>query len=259
MQSKQFYHTQIETLRQQIARLEGTGQRPDAPAIPSGSAALDRILPEGGFRPGTVVEWLSAAQGTGAVTLALLAAREACRAGGTLVVVDRTQEFYPPAAARLGIDLARLIVVHVHRPADHTWALDQALRSSAVAATLAWPDAQGGKLAGQTFRRLQLAAEEGGGLGLLVRPETARQQPSWADVRVWVEPVHRRPLAPRAEIRLAERDDYDFSAGPKRRLRLVLLRCRGGTDGQSVEVEVDDETHSVLVAPRLAPAKARSG
>jgi len=38
-------------------------------------------------------------------------------------------------------------------------------------------------------RRLQLAAEQGGGLGLLIRPEAVRHQPSWADVRLLVEPL----------------------------------------------------------------------
>jgi hypothetical protein len=36
--------------------------------------------------------------------LALLAAREICRRGGLLVVLDRRGEFYPPAAVRLGIE-----------------------------------------------------------------------------------------------------------------------------------------------------------
>ena len=52
-----------------------------------------------------------AGSGNGAATLGLLSAREACREGGVLVVVDRSQTFYPPAAAAWGIDLERLIVV----------------------------------------------------------------------------------------------------------------------------------------------------
>jgi hypothetical protein len=38
------------------------------------------------------------------------------------------------------------------------------------------------------FRRWQLAAERGGSVGLLMRPSTARAAPSWADVRIAVEP-----------------------------------------------------------------------
>ena len=116
-----------------------------------------------------------------------------CRGGGgAVVVLDRTGEFYPLAAVAQGIEPARLIVVHPGNQADHTWALDQALRCPAVAAVVAWPESLDGKLDGRTFRRLQLAVEQGGGLGLLIRPESVRCQPSWADVRLLVEPLPSR-------------------------------------------------------------------
>ena len=164
------------------------------PALSSGCPALDRALPEKGFRPGTLVEWLSRGEGDGTATLAFRAAAGAfaprsAGGGGAVVVLDRTGEFYPLAAVAQGIEPARLIVVHPGNKADHAWALDQALRCPAVAAVVAWPESLDGKLDGRTFRRLQLAAEQGGGLGLLIRPESVRCQPSWADVRLLVEPL----------------------------------------------------------------------
>jgi hypothetical protein len=198
---------------------------------------LDRLLPGGGFRRGTLVEWLAAGQGTGATTLALAAARQACRDGGALVVLDACREFYPLAAVRLGIALDRLIVVQAVTPADQHWALDQALRCPGVAAVLAWP----AKLEGLLFRRLQLAAEIGGGLGLLIRPESARQEPSWAEVRLEVEPLPGSLSA-----------DSGLSADCRRRWRIHVLRCRGGNGDRSVEVEVDDETRAVHLAAELA-------
>jgi protein ImuA len=224
----------IQALRDQIARLEGA-RRPvdDGAAVSSGCEPLDRLLPGRGFRRGTLVEWLAIGEGSGAETLALHAAREACRDGGALVVLDRAQQFYPPAAARLGIELERMILVRARNQADHAWALDQALRCPAVAAVLAWPE----KLDEHTFRRLQLAVEQAGGLGLLVRPERVRHEPSWAEVRLLVEP---RP-APAPEAR--------------RRLSVCLLRSPGGTSGRSVELEIDDETHPLHPAsPLAAPA-----
>jgi len=227
----------IEALREQIARLEGP--RPpwgDEPAVSSGWGPLDRLLPERGFRWGTLVEWLAPGEGAGAETLALGTARVACREGGALVVLDSAREFYPPAAARLGIDLDGLIVVRASSQADAIWALDQSLRCPAVAAVLARPRA----LEARTFRRLQLAAEQGGGLGLLLRPESARHEPSWAEVRLLVEPL---PVA---------------GVGGPRRLRIELLRSRGGTSGGSVELEVDHETPALYPPARLAhPANRR--
>ena len=109
-------------------------------------------------------------------------------AGGTLVVVERQRQFYPPAAVWLGIAPRRLLLVHADERADHDWALNQALRCPAVAAVLAWPETLGGRLDDRTFRRLQLAAEESGSLGLFIRPASVRHEPSWADVRWLVEP-----------------------------------------------------------------------
>ena len=251
-------HLGIEALRLQLAQWEGAAWRhaladPSAaervPVVSSGAAALDRILPAGGFRPGTLVEWLSSAPGDGAATLAFrVAVRAASSDGRAVVVLDASGEFYPPAAIAQGIEPSRLIVVHPGNQADHTWALDQALRCPAVAAAVAWPEKSAGwaerseshqgmvggtrcarptlqrnsKLDGRTFRRLQLAAEQGGGVGLLIRPAAVRGEPSWADVRLLVEP--RGAIKPR-------------------RVRIVLLRCRGGLGERSVEVEIDDESH----------------
>jgi hypothetical protein len=227
----------LEALRRQIAQIERSGRKQaDEVPVPSGCGPLDQLLPERGFRRGTLIEWLAEGQGSGAETLALGVAREACRQGGALVVLDDTREFYPPAAAGLKIALEQMVVVQAGSATDNAWALDQALRCPGVAAALAWPE----KLEGRAFRRLQLAAEEGGALGLLVRPECARHEPSWAEVRLLIEPL---PFG---------------TSGSGRRLKIQLMRCRGGTGGGSVEVEIDDETRAVHLAPRLAhPAAAR--
>ena len=127
------------------------------------------------------------------------------------------------------------MVIHPDSVADHHWAMNQALRSSATAAVLAWPQT----IDDRTFRRWQLAAEEGGCCGLLVRPEAARAQPSWADVRLLVEPL---PLSPSAN---------------RRRLRITVLRCRGGVADCGVDVELDDETYLVHSVARLAAWAAR--
>jgi hypothetical protein len=131
-------------------------------------------------------------------------------------VLDHAREFYPPAAAALGLRLESLVVVQAARPADNLWALDQALRCTGVAAVVAWPE----KIDARTFRRLQLAAEEGGSLGLLLRPARVRDEPSWADVRLLVEP-------------------QPGKAAGERRLRIEILRCRAAPGG-CVEVAIDN-------------------
>lgn len=229
------HHDLLDSLRHQITQCEGSRRQADAEPVSTACPALDRLLPGGGLTRGTLVEWLTGGEGGGTVALALRVAREACRDLGVLVVVDSRGEFYAPAVLRMGLEPERIVVVRPSGRADFVWALDQALRCPAVPATLAWVEG----LDGRTFRRFQLAAEQGASLGLLVRPAEARREPSWADVRLLVEP---RP-----------------SAGvPGRRLGIHVLRCRGGADGQSLEVVLDDETRGVHLAPRLAkPTRGR--
>jgi protein ImuA len=121
-----------------------------------------------------------------------------------LVVVDRRREFYPPAAASLGLAMEQMVIVRPASAADEAWAMDQALRSAGVGAALVWLD----KLGDHTFRRWQLAAEASGAIGLLVRPAAARGSPSWADVKVLITPL-------------------DKSRSPHERWRFDILRCRG--------------------------------
>ncbi len=219
----------LDELRRKITRLETFRRSDPSRPVPSGIDPLDRLLREDGFARGTLVEWFDASEGAAATTLALLAARGACVDGRALVVLDRRGEFYPVEAVRWGVDPQRLIVLQANGRADVAWASCEVLRSAAVGAMLAWPE----RIAGRDFRRMQLAVEQGGGLGLLVRPEAVRREPSWAEVRLRVEP-----------LRCA--DDA------RRRLRLHLLRCRGIVSEPSVDVEIDDQTCRVYPVAQLA-------
>src|SRR3954452_10654909 len=73
--------------------------------IPTGTP-LDRLLPMGGLKPGSLVEYL----GNGAGSVAILAALAACQSGRAFIVFDRQKHFYPPAAGAWGIDLARTLI-----------------------------------------------------------------------------------------------------------------------------------------------------
>lgn len=100
----------VASLRQQIRQLEGSRRTTRLACVSSGCSELDYHLPAGGFAGGTLVEWLIGRRGSGAGTLALLAARQAmAQDGGALVVLDRAARLYPPALAAWGIDLGRTI------------------------------------------------------------------------------------------------------------------------------------------------------
>lgn len=216
----------VRQLAERVRALEGRRPTTVEQRISSGCPPVDRLLPGGGVRRGTLVEWLSAGQGSGADLLALLAAREICRAGGMLVIVDRQRSFYPPGALCWGIELRQMLIVRPTNDADDAWAWDQSLRSSAVAAVWGWPHPRDEP----TLRRWQLAAEAAGTIGLLLRPEAVRSEPSWAEARLLVQPLV-TPQQP--------------GVVPRRRLHVELLRARGALTGGSTILELNEETTEV--------------
>jgi protein ImuA len=225
----------VAQLRSELQHWEKARDAERSSLLSTGWSELDKILPENGLRRGGLVEWLASAPGSGAGTLALAAAREAARDGGPVVVVESRSEFYPPAAALAGIELAQLIVVRVRTAQDEIWAVDQALRCPAVGSVVCWTE----RFDQRGRRRWQLSAEAGAGLGLLICPERIRHEACWAEVRLLVEPL------------VSEQG---------RRLRVEVLRCRGGAAGQTVELELDHETSALpaVVAPNTS-ARRRSG
>jgi hypothetical protein len=205
----------LARLRDDLAAREGAETVPARPVVRTGWPALDRVLPHGGVRRGSLIELLDARSGCGAEAVAAVLTRAACQSPGAVVVVDRDRQFYPPALAAWGIPLSRLVVVHAADDADALWAADQALRSRAAAAVWLRRD----RLAPHDFRRLRLAAGEGGALGILFRPDRVRGAPTWAVVQLLVGP---RPSA--------------WGRG----LRLEATRCRGRVAGPAADMEFDD-------------------
>ncbi len=267
-----------ETLRalkervQQVEQAHALGRPEDAEPVSTGCPGFDRLLPDGGWRRGTLVEWLAAAPGSGAGTLALIAARQVSAEGGAVVVLDNRGDFYPPAAAVLGLDLDHLVVIRAATERDRLWALDQVLRCEGVAAVWA-PQEQ---IDPHTFRRLQLAAESSGVLGLLVRDQRVRGLPTWSYLQLLVRPCgggRGQRLEVRGErfgvrgqrlglYREGVGDPEQGSAGGDRQMRVELLRARHGRSGGWVELQIDEVTGAVREASRtdeshLVPSPAQ--
>ncbi|HWA98318.1 MAG TPA: hypothetical protein VG713_07490 [Pirellulales bacterium] len=219
----------IARLKAQLRELETLARSSDAPRFSTGFPSLDRLLPGQGLTPGTLVEWLEDAPGSGAGTLAVKAAVQASHAGGAVVVIDGRGEFYPPGATCLGLDLRGVLLVRPTKIRDELWAIDQALRSGAVAAVLAWPL----RADERAMRRWQLAAEQCTTLGLFVRPTSVRDEPCWAELRLRVATV---PI----ELPVGE-----IASSVPRRLRVELLRARGDFAHRCIDLELRHETSDV--------------
>jgi protein ImuA len=175
----------IEGLRQEIRRLERRLPTAAARSVSSGRAAIDALLPGGGFPHGALVELCGGpASGKTAVALSALAAAMGERGLGAFV--DGRGELYPPAAAALGVDLDRLLVVRPvagpGEPWPGLWAAEALLGSGAFEAVAvdvplegARGRAPGGATVDAMLRRVRTAAEKGGSIGLwLARPEGPR-------------------------------------------------------------------------------------
>jgi protein ImuA len=218
----------FEFLKRSVERLEGE-VRTDWGRVSSGSPSLDKILPESGFRRGSLVEWLGET-GSGATTMAVVAAREACQEGGHLVLVDcAPPRFHPPAAASFGIDLNKVVIVRPQNEKDGHWAVCQALSCRGVNAVLCWPK----QLNERDLRRWQLAAESGGALGIMIRPVQARGRPTWSEVQLLIQPLSLQ------------------SQTANRRVRIEVCYCRGRKSGSQVEVEIDQEAGAIREATSL--------
>lgn len=213
----------VRQLSQEVRKLETSNRAVHAPqAISTGCLALDQCLPHQGYLPGSIVEYLRTAPASGASYLALAAAASALRgSSGFLVIVDTQHNFYPPALVAHGIDLKKTVFVRPTTAADAMWAIDQALRTQAVSAVIA----EVPRMDDRSARRLQLAAEQGAGLGLLLRGAAARHQPSWSEIQ-W---LIRSPVSP--------------SAG--RALQVKLLKNRGGHAGAIINLRIDSQTGTI--------------
>ncbi len=152
-------------------------------ALPTGFAELDELLPGGGWPRGALTEILVERQGIGELRLLLPALARASEQSGWLAWVAPPHVPYAPALAAAGVRLQRLLVAKPQSTADAWWTAEQALRSGACSAVLAWLKTPDERL----MRRLQLGAESGRAWGVLFRSAHAAQQRSTAALRLRLE------------------------------------------------------------------------
>jgi protein ImuA len=255
--------SQLDSLRQQLRRMESRRSADEAAervTFSTGGSVLDALLPHGGLRPGTLVEWVCDARRSGAMLLAMIAAAKVlahpASAARPLVIADglggdigsAQESFYPPAAVALGIPSDRMVIFRKqsgHTRSDFVWAIDQALRSGAVAAVFAeigdWLDPA-------DARRLQLAAEIGGAIGLLVRPTRTAAASSSSRIAPPAGPMAGKTAGMKRPTPTAKTSasfaDIRWLVSPLpghggRRLQVELARCRGGIAGGSRLIEID--------------------
>src|SRR5580692_3464596 len=155
----------IRRLREKIQSLEGTTQR-TRPALPFGVEAIDRRLPGGGLALGALHE--VAGGGNGAIdgaAAALFAAGIAARTKGRVLWCVARQDLFAPAIAQAGLLPDRVIYVEAGDEKSLLACFEEGLRHAALGAVVA----EVARLSMTTSRRLQLAAEASGAIGIAIR------------------------------------------------------------------------------------------
>lgn len=228
----------IAELSARLRQIERKRDRPvgDISVSPSPAAGLHQLLPEALSLRGGLVEWLSDQSGAGSLSVAVLASQPAV-GDGLWVFVDRQHQWHAAGLAALSLDLRRVVLVRPRQQTDVLWVAEQALRTRGIGAVVCEFD----RLPTAAFRRLQLAAETGGTLGILLRPERVRHQSSWAEYRLLVSPLATSGLG--------------NPLLPRRRVHVELLWSRKKFAAtKSVIVELDDADNRVYLASELASA-----
>lgn len=177
----------------------------EVPALASGHAALDRLLPGGGWPLGAVTEMLAGCSGAGEFSLLFPAMAQLTSHAQWVIMVDPPWIPYAPAMRGHGIDLGQLLIVRSESRRESDWACEQVLRGVRGGMVLAWQD----RPRFSSLRRLQLAARAGHKPAFLFRPPAAASEASPAALRV------------------------RMTADPGG-TRVTLLKCRGRRPGESV-------------------------
>ncbi|MGH8176830.1 MAG: translesion DNA synthesis-associated protein ImuA, partial [Steroidobacter sp.] len=170
-----------ETLEQLAKLCRGGRDGVAAPAVePSGTSALDAVLPGGGWQAGGIIELMPTEFGIGELRLVTPALARITTADRHVALISPPFIPYAPALAQQGVQLNRLLVIRAQKPQDLLWSFEQTLRCKSFGAVLAWP----ATIKDRDIRRLQLAAEAGGSIGFLYRPPAAALESSPAAVRL---------------------------------------------------------------------------
>jgi len=217
----------VEELRERIQRLEGAATRRRA-VLTFGVKEVDRRLPEGGLALGALHE--VAGGGNGAVdgaAAALFAAGIAARTRGQVLWCVTRKDLFAPALAQAGLSPDRVIYVEASDEKSVLACFEEGLRHGGLGAVVA----EVARLSMTASRRLQLAAEGSGSIGIAIR--RWRRQTEAADFG--------QPTASvtRWRVSVLSSTPLPVPGVGRARWQVELIRCRAG-ESADFELEACD-------------------
>jgi protein ImuA len=236
----------IAALRAAIGAIGQKGRADARASLTLGIDAVDRRLAGGGLAVDALHEIAGAAPGLGddaAATLfaAALAARRALEGEGTILWALARRDLFAPGLAQAGLAPERVLYAECRRDEEVLAVMEEGLRHGGLAAVVG----EVGRCPMAATRRLQLAAEEGDAMALMLKRwrrsgEDPLGLPSAAVTRWRVACVPSEPL-PVAGI-------------GRPRWRLALTRQRGGEPFEIIVESPDEKAR--LALPAGAPDRA---
>jgi hypothetical protein len=165
----------------------GSTRPAHADGIPTGLAALDEVLPQGGWPPTALSELLLPRDGVGELQLVLPALAGLATKQRPVALI--APPYLPGVAgwSACGVDMRHVLIVQAGSPIEALWAMEQCLRSAACSAVLGWPQ----QVDDRALRRLQVAADTGQTPAFVFRDRSHAGQASPAALRIELET---RPL-----------------------------------------------------------------
>ncbi|MGV1940983.1 ImuA family protein [Agrobacterium sp. 22-211-1] len=233
----------IDDLRERIAHLEGSVGR-KALVLPFGVKTIDERLPGGGLAYGALHEFAGGGAGTvDGAAAALFAAGIAARSRGKVLWCLTRPDLFAPALSQAGLHPDRVIYCEADKEEDVLASMEEGLSFGGLAAVVG----ELVRLPMTASRRLQLAAEKTGTMGLVVR--RWRRQTEAADFgnptastsrwRVSVLPSEKLPtagvgrarwLAELMRVKAGESAEFEIGACDAKGRVCLLPTVAGGQD-----------------------------
>ena len=239
-------HAVVADLRDRIRQFDGRALR-DRAVLPFGVPEIDDRLPGGGLALASLHEVCGggndAVEGAAAM---LFAAGIAARTKGQVLWCLTRPDLFAPALAQAGLAPGRVLYVEASDEKSLLLCFEEGLRHGGLGAVVA----EVARLSMTASRRLQLAAEAGGTLGIALRRFRHRREAGafllpTAAVTRWQVCV--KPSAPLPVPGVA-----------RARWLLQLTRCRAG-EAAEFEVEASDAEGRIAFSSGLADRSSAAG
>ncbi|MCP4010664.1 MAG: translesion DNA synthesis-associated protein ImuA [Proteobacteria bacterium] len=177
MKAKKQYQLDV-LLKQQPLLWKASEQHVDyqsagASGLDTGFKALNKLLTTGGWPRSSLIEIQVDEWGQGELQVLLPMMAALSRQKQQLAWIAPPYTPYAPALHAAGVDLDYLLIIEQSEPADIAWAAEKCLQHAAAALVifcLPLADAR-------HIRRLQIAADTGGTIGVLLHCGPVRQTP----------------------------------------------------------------------------------